>query len=176
MNKCLSKNSVITEGEPQPPPAKTNLTSTVPQDSSEATATRICKRQSKVHLMPFQVQLTRLSDKELEKYLHSYDTKPASTISSSLRLSPIATRSLTRSKQPQRKKRLISGHPSKINDTTAVIEQITSEVDLIERQLKRSGMYPLPPTPLPSVSGFFPRPSPTFKPIPPKGQPTVMSP
>ena len=37
-------------------------------------------------------------------------------------------------------------------------------------------MYPLPPTPLPSVSGFVPRPSPTFKPIPPKGQPTVMSP
>ena len=61
-------------------------------------------------------------------------------------------------------------------DTTAVIEWITSEVDLIERQLKRPGMYPLPPTPLPSVSGFIPRPSPTFKPIPPKGQPTVMSP
>ena len=37
-------------------------------------------------------------------------------------------------------------------------------------------MYPLPPTPLPSVSGFVPRPSPTFKPIPPKGQPTVTSP
>ena len=37
-------------------------------------------------------------------------------------------------------------------------------------------MYPLPPSPLPSVSGFVPRPSPTFKPIPPKGQPTVMSP
>ena len=36
-------------------------------------------------------------------------------------------------------------------------------------------MYPLPPTPLPSVSGFIPRPSPTFKPIPPNGQPTVMS-
>ena len=61
-------------------------------------------------------------------------------------------------------------------DTTAVIEQITSEVDLIERQLKRPGMYPLPSTPLPSVSDFVPRPSPTFKPIPPKGQPTVMSP
>ena len=37
-------------------------------------------------------------------------------------------------------------------------------------------MYPLPSTPLPSVSGFVPRPSPTFKPIPPKGQPTVTSP
>ena len=61
-------------------------------------------------------------------------------------------------------------------DTTAVIERITSEVDLIERQLKRPGMYLLPSTPLPSVSGFVPRPSPTFKPIPPKGQPTVTSP
>ena len=61
-------------------------------------------------------------------------------------------------------------------DTTAVIEWITSEVDLIERQLKRPGMYPLPSTPLPSVSGFVPRPFPTFKPIPPKGQPTVTSP
>ena len=61
-------------------------------------------------------------------------------------------------------------------DTTAVIERITSEVDLIERQLKRLGMYPLPSTLLPSVSGFIPRPSPTFKPIPPKGQPTVTSP
>ena len=37
-------------------------------------------------------------------------------------------------------------------------------------------MYPLPPTPLPSVSGFIPRPPPTFKPIPPKRQPTVTSP
>ena len=61
-------------------------------------------------------------------------------------------------------------------DTTAVIEQITSEVDLIERQLKRPGMYLLPSTPLPSVSGFTPRPSPTFKPISLKGQPTVTSP
>ena len=61
-------------------------------------------------------------------------------------------------------------------DTTAVIEQITSEVDLIERQLKRPGMYPLPSAPLPSVSGFIPRPSPIFKPIQPKQQPSVMSP
>ena len=117
-NKRQPKDSVIPEGEPQLPPAKTDLTSTVPQDSTEATATRICKRQSKVHLIPFQVQLTRLSDKELEKYMHSYDSKSASTLSRSSRLSPVATRSLTRSKQPQRKKRLISGHPSKINVPT----------------------------------------------------------
>ena len=61
-------------------------------------------------------------------------------------------------------------------DTTEVIERITSEIDLIERQLKKLGMYPLPPTPLPSVSGFVPRPSSTSKPIPPKGQQTVTSP
>ena len=117
-NKCQPKDSVIIEGEPQLPPAKTDLISTVPQDSTEATATRICKRQSKVCLIPFQVQLTRLSDKELEKYMHRYDSKSASTLSCSSRLSPIATRSLTRSKQPQHKKRLISGHPSKINVPT----------------------------------------------------------
>ena len=120
-NKRRTKDSVITESESQLPPVKANLTSTVSRDSSsssEATATRICKKQSKVHLMPFQVQLTRLSDKELEKYLHSYDTKPASTPSSSLRLSPVATRSVPRLKKPQHKKRLISGHPSKINVST----------------------------------------------------------
>ena len=79
-NKRQPKVSVITEGEPQLPPAKTDLTSTVPQDSTEATATRICKRQSKVRLIPFQVQLTRLSDKEHEKYMHSYDSKSASAL------------------------------------------------------------------------------------------------
>ena len=109
---------MITKGEPELPPAKTDLISTVLQDSTEATVTRICKRQSKVHLIPFQVQLTRLSDKELEKYMHSYDFKSAATLSRSSRLSPIITRSLTRSKQPQRKKRLISRHPSKINVPT----------------------------------------------------------
>ena len=52
-------------------------------------------------------------------------------------------------------------------DTTAVIERVTSEADLIERQLNRSGMYPLPPTPLPCTSGFIPWPSSTFWPITP---------
>ena len=47
-------------------------------------------------------------------------------------------------------------------DTPAVIERITSEANLIEKQLNRSGMYPLPQTPLPSTSGFIPRPSLTF--------------
>ena len=47
-------------------------------------------------------------------------------------------------------------------DMPAVIERITSEAHLIEKQLNRSGMYPLPQTPLPSTSGFIPRPSSTF--------------
>ena len=52
-------------------------------------------------------------------------------------------------------------------DTPAVIERITSEADLIEKQLNRSRMYPLPWTPLPLTSGFIPRPSSTFQPIMP---------
>ena len=110
--------SVITEGEPQLPPVKTNLISTTSQDSTEGTATTTRKRQSKVHLIPFQVQLTRLSEKELKKYMHKYDSKSVEISSHPSRLSPIVTRSLTRSKQPQRKKRLISRHPSKINVPT----------------------------------------------------------
>ena len=47
-------------------------------------------------------------------------------------------------------------------DMPAVIERNTSEADLIEKQLNRSGMYPLPQTPLPLTSGFIPRPSSTF--------------
>ena len=47
-------------------------------------------------------------------------------------------------------------------DTPVVIERITSEADLIEKQLNRSGMYPLPQTPLPCTSGFIPRSSSTF--------------
>ena len=50
-------------------------------------------------------------------------------------------------------------------DTPAVIERVTSEADLIEKQLNRSGMYPLPQTPLPCTSGFIPRLSSTFTPI-----------
>ena len=52
-------------------------------------------------------------------------------------------------------------------DTPAVIEKVTSEANLIEKQLNRSGMYPLPQTPLPSTSGFIPRPNLTFQPITP---------
>ena len=52
-------------------------------------------------------------------------------------------------------------------DMPAVIEGITSEANLFEKQLNRSRMYPLPQTPLPSISGFIPRLSSTFQPIMP---------
>ena len=52
-------------------------------------------------------------------------------------------------------------------DTITIIERVTSEADLIERQLRQPGMYPLPRTPIPSTSGFIPRPTSTFKPVTP---------
>ena len=56
-------------------------------------------------------------------------------------------------------------------DTTTIIERITGEADLIERQLRQPGMYPPSKTPLPSTSGFVPRPTPTFQPIAPATSP-----
>ena len=56
-------------------------------------------------------------------------------------------------------------------DTTTIIERITGEADLTERQLRQPGMYPPPKTPLPSTSGFVPRPTPTFQPIAPSTSP-----
>ena len=53
----------------------------------------------------------------------------------------------------------------KLYDTTTIIERVTGEADLIERQLRQPGMYPPPKTPLPSISGFVPKPSSTFQPI-----------
>ena len=50
-------------------------------------------------------------------------------------------------------------------DTITIIERVTSEADLIERQLRQPGMYPQPRTPLPSTFGFVPKPSSTFQPI-----------
>ena len=47
---------------------------------------------------------------------------------------------------------------SELYDTTTIIERVTSEADLIERQLRQPGMYPPPRTPLPSTSGFVPKP------------------
>ena len=59
----------------------------------------------------------------------------------------------------------------KLYNTTTIIERITSEADLIERQLRQPGMYPPPKTPLPSTLGFVPRPTPTFQPIAPAASP-----
>ena len=56
-------------------------------------------------------------------------------------------------------------------DTTTIIERVTGEADLIKRQLRQPGMYPLPKTPLPSTSSFVPRPTPTFQPIVPDTSP-----
>ena len=59
----------------------------------------------------------------------------------------------------------------KLYDTTTIIERVTSEADLVERQLRQPGMYPPPKTPLTSTSGFVPRPTPTFQPIAPAASP-----
>ena len=56
-------------------------------------------------------------------------------------------------------------------DTTTIIERVTGEADLIERQLRQPGMYPSPKTPLPSTLGFVPRPTLTFQPIAPDASP-----
>ena len=53
-------------------------------------------------------------------------------------------------------------------DTSTIIERITGKVDLIERQLRRPGMYPLHTNSLPSTSTFVPRPPSTFKLISPQ--------
>ena len=58
-----------------------------------------------------------------------------------------------------------------IYDTTTIIDRITGEADLIKRKLRQPGMYPPPKTPLPSTSGFVPRPTPTFQPIAPATSP-----
>ena len=60
-------------------------------------------------------------------------------------------------------------------DTTTIIERVTGEADLIKRQLRQPGMYPLPKTPLPSTSGFVPRPTPTFQPIAPDTSPETVN-
>ena len=60
-------------------------------------------------------------------------------------------------------------------DTTTIIERVTGEADLIKRQLRQPGMYPLPKTPLPSTSGFISRPTPTFQPIAPDTSPKTVN-
>ena len=63
----------------------------------------------------------------------------------------------------------------KLYDTTTIIERVTGEADLIKRQLRQPGMYPLPKTPLPSTSGFVLRPTPTFQPIAPDTSPKTVN-
>ena len=63
----------------------------------------------------------------------------------------------------------------KLYDTTTIIERVPSETDLIKRQLKQPGMYPLPKTPLSSTFGFVPRPTPTFQPIAPDASPETVN-
>ena len=63
----------------------------------------------------------------------------------------------------------------KLYDTTAIIERVTGQADLIKRQLRQPGMYPPPKTPLPFTSGFVPRPTPTFQPIAPAASPETVN-
>ena len=53
-------------------------------------------------------------------------------------------------------------------NTSTIIERITGEADLIERQLRQPGMYPIHTNALPSTSTSSPRPTSTFKPISPQ--------
>ena len=53
-------------------------------------------------------------------------------------------------------------------DTSTIIERITGEADLIERQLRQPGMYLLPTNPSPSTSTTTPGPTSTFEPISPQ--------
>ena len=60
----------------------------------------------------------------------------------------------------------------KLYDTTTIIERVTGEADLIERQ---PDMYPPPKTPLPSTLGFVPKSSSTFQPIAPAAPPPAVN-
>ena len=53
-------------------------------------------------------------------------------------------------------------------DTSTIIERITGEADLIERQLRRSGVYPQPTNPSPSTSTSAPKPTSIFEPSSPQ--------
>ena len=61
-------------------------------------------------------------------------------------------------------------------DTSTIIEMITGEADLIERQLRRLGMYPQPTNLSPSASTSAPKPTPIFEPSSTDKQSTVSSP
>ena len=53
-------------------------------------------------------------------------------------------------------------------DAKEVVSRISTEVDIIERQMHQPGMYPILQLPVPTTSGFVPhRPTSTFKPTSP---------
>ena len=61
-------------------------------------------------------------------------------------------------------------------DTSTIIERITGEADLIERQLQRPGMYPQPTNLSPSTSTSAPKPTSIFEPSLTDKQSTESSP
>ena len=61
-------------------------------------------------------------------------------------------------------------------DTSTIIERITGEADLMERQLRRLGMYPEPTNLSPSTSTSAPKPTPIFQPNSTDKQSTESSP
>ena len=51
-------------------------------------------------------------------------------------------------------------------DVHEAVSRVTTEVDILERHMRRPGMYPASQSPIPTTSGFVPnRPSSAFKPI-----------
>ena len=53
-------------------------------------------------------------------------------------------------------------------DAKEAVSRISTEVDILERQMCQPGMYPILQSPVPTTSGFVPhRPTSTFKPINP---------
>ena len=51
-------------------------------------------------------------------------------------------------------------------DAKEAVSRISTEVDIIERQMHQPGMYPISQSPIPTTSGIVPhRPNSTFKPI-----------
>ena len=61
-------------------------------------------------------------------------------------------------------------------DTSTIIERITGKADLIERQLRRLGMYPQPTNLSPSTSTSAPKPTSIFEPSSTSKQSTESSP
>ena len=56
----------------------------------------------------------------------------------------------------------------KLFDTKEAVSRISTEIDILERQIHQPGMYPILQSPVPTTSGFVPhKPTLTFKPINP---------